>query len=91
MGGRKQEDGNEEASRKKEIAYHVNGILLNNNELRDLKEFHVTLIRDVLEEPDRLQWINLSYNYLEKIDDELLKFEQLKVLQLHGNYIKDLE
>lgn len=91
MGGRKQDEGGEEASRKKEIALHVNAILLNNNYLRDLKDFHVTLTRDVLEEPDRLQWINLSYNYLEKIDKELLNFPQLKSLQLHGNYIRELE
>jgi len=64
---------------------------LNNNYLRDLKDFHVTLTRDVLEEPDRLQWINLSYNYLEKIDKELLNFPQLKSLQLHGNFIRELE
>ena len=54
MGGRKQEEGGEEASRKKEVVLHVNAILLNNNFLRDLKDLHVTLVRDVLEEPDRL-------------------------------------
>ena len=69
----------------------MNAILLNNNYLRDLKDLHVTLVRDVLEAPDRLQWINLSYNYLDKIDEELLKFPQLRSLQLHGNYIKELE
>ena len=50
-----------------------------------------TLSQWVLYEPDRLQWLNLSYNYLVKIDPEILKFTQLKSLQLHGNYIKELE
>ena len=50
-----------------------------------------TLSQYVLYEPDRLQWLNLSYNYLVKIDPEILKFTQLKSLQLHGNYVKELE
>ena len=52
---------------------------------------HDTLTEYVLWEPDRLQWINLSYNHLVKIDEEILKFQNLKTLQLHGNYVKDLE
>jgi len=69
----------------------VNTILLNNNELRDLNFFYDTLSTYVLHQPERLQWLNLSYNYLIKIDAEILKFGQLKSLQLHGNYIADLE
>lgn len=80
MGGRKQEEGGEEASRKKDVVLHVNALLLNNNCLRDLKDMHSTLCDYVLYEPDRLQWINLSYNYLVKIDEEILKFHNLKTL-----------
>ena len=54
MGGRKQEEGGEEASRKKEVVLHVNALLLNNNCLRDLKDMHSTLSEYVLYEPDRL-------------------------------------
>ena len=90
MGGRKQEEGGEEASRKKDVALHVNAILLNNNMLRDLNGLHNTLCKHVLYEPERLQWINLSYNYLVKIDPELLEFQTLKSLQLHGNFIREL-
>jgi Leucine-rich repeat (LRR) protein len=40
----------------------------------------------------RLQWIDLSYNYLEKIEDEIvLNFPCLKTLYLHGNYILNIE
>ena len=48
MGGRKQEDGKEEAQKKKEITYVVNTILLNNNEIRDLHGFYDTLSTYVL-------------------------------------------
>jgi hypothetical protein len=43
MGGRKVEDGKEEEQRKKKVKYHVNSILLNNNEIRDIKSFYDTL------------------------------------------------
>ena len=63
-GGRKPEDGNEVAKKKKGITYHVNSLLLNNNEIRDIKGLYPVLREYVLFEPDRLQWLNLSYNYL---------------------------
>jgi len=34
LGNKRQEDGKEEAQRKKEIHYVVNSLLLNNNEIR---------------------------------------------------------
>ena len=42
-------------------------------------------------EPHNLTWLNLSYNYLVKIDEEILHFPNLKSLNLQGNYIKSLE
>ena len=90
MGNRKPEDGKEETQRKKEVVYHVNSLLLNNNEIRDIKGLYTVLKESVLYEPDRLQWLNLSYNYLVKIDIDILDFQQLKSLQLQGNYINDL-
>ena len=90
-GGRKPEDGKEETQRKKEVVYHVNSLLLNNNEVRDIKGLYSVLREYVLFEPDRLQWLNLSYNYLVKIDADILDFANLKSLQLQGNYINDLE
>ena len=79
-GNRKAEDGKEEAQKKKEINFVVNTVLLNNNEIRDLNKFYETLSTYVLYEPDRLQWLNLSYNFLVKIDDDILQFPQLKSL-----------
>ena len=81
-GGRKPEDGKEETQRKKEVVYHVNSLLLNNNEVRDIRGLYSVLREYVLFEPDRLQWLNLSYNYLVKIDVDILDFANLKSLQL---------
>ena len=49
-----------------------------------------TLETYVIKQPYHLQWLNLSHNYLVKIDAEILKFPYLKALQLHGNYINNL-
>lgn len=38
-----------------------------------------------------MQWLDLSYNYLIKINDEIPKFTQLKTLNLNNNYIYSLE
>jgi Leucine-rich repeat (LRR) protein len=40
--------------------------------------------------PENLIWIDLSYNYLVTIDEEILKFPNLQNLYLNYNYIKDL-
>lgn len=41
---------------------------------------------------NKLMWIDLSYNYLEKIEDEIVtNFPNLRTLYLHGNYILNLE
>jgi len=82
LGSRKPEDGKEEAQRKKEIDYNVNSVLLNNNEIRELKGLYETLKDFVLFDIGKLQWLNLSYNYLIKIDDDICKFTNLKTLQL---------
>ena len=41
---------------------------------------------------NQLQWIDLSYNFLETIEDDLIaEFPHLKTLYLHGNYIANLD
>jgi Leucine-rich repeat (LRR) protein len=42
-------------------------------------------------EPSRLEWLDLSYNFLVKIEPEILEFPNLKTLYLHGNFIASLE
>lgn len=65
--------------------------MLNNNEIRDLNGLYDVLNTSVLYNINHLQWINLSYNYLVTLDPEIKRFTNLKCLQLHGNYINDLE
>ena len=67
-------------------------MFINNNQIREIKGLYETL-KFVLpqENPHNIIWLNLSYNYLTKIEDELLKFPLLRSLNLHGNYFSDLE
>jgi len=63
---------------------------LNNNSLESLQDLPPAL-KLVMEEPFRnLQWIDLSWNGLTKIEESLLGFRQLKALYLHKNKIKKL-
>jgi Leucine-rich repeat (LRR) protein len=49
------------------------------------------VLRDVMwKSPENLLWIDLSYNYLITIDEEISKFPNLQNLYLNYNYIKDL-
>lgn len=65
-------------------------IFLNNNELRSIRGLR-NILDSVIWNPDRLEWLDLSYNYLEKVEPEILNFPNLKTLYLHGNYISNLE
>jgi Leucine-rich repeat (LRR) protein len=92
LGGRKVEDGKEEKKRQKQIEMEVTSIFLNNNEIRDIRGLSETLVFVMPKSnPQNLMWLNLSYNFLQKIDAEILNFPQLRSLNLHGNYISDLE
>jgi len=49
------------------------------------------VLEDIMwKSPANLIWIDLSYNYLLTIDEEILKFPNLQNLYLQYNYIKDL-
>jgi Leucine-rich repeat (LRR) protein len=61
-------------------------LFLNNNEIRTVVNLRTTLDY-VMWNPNNLEWLDLSYNYLEKIEPEILQFPNLKTLYLHGNYI----
>jgi len=38
-----------------------------------------------------LLWLDLSYNYLEVIDEDVLQLPNLQTLYMHGNYISSLD
>jgi Leucine-rich repeat (LRR) protein len=91
--GRKNDDGTGKGSeniRKKAVYTVCTSLFLNNNEIRTLKGLK-DILNYVVWQPNNLEWIDLSYNYLDKIDKELLSFPSLKALYLHGNYISNLE
>ncbi|XP_075827765.1 leucine-rich repeat-containing protein 51 isoform X1 [Microtus pennsylvanicus] len=59
---------------------------LNNNVLNDLKDFS-QVVSQLLQHPENLAWIDLSFNDLTSIDPVLTTFFNLSVLYLHGNSI----
>lgn len=90
MGGRKPEDQKVEAKRKKIVQVVCTSIFLNNNEIRSIRGMR-PILDSVMWNPERLEWLDLSYNYLERIEPEILNFPNLKTLYLHGNYISNLD
>jgi len=79
-----------EAKRKKLVNVYCTSIFLNNNELRTAMGLR-NILDSVMWEPSKLEWLDLSYNYLQRIEPEILEFPNLKTLYLHGNYIANLE
>lgn len=90
MGGRKTEEQKTEMARKIQVRKVTTALFLQNNQFRSIQGLRSTL-DDVMWTPNQLQWLDLSYNYLENIEVELLNFPQLKTLYLHGNYFNNLE
>nr|XP_039255048.1 leucine-rich repeat-containing protein 51-like isoform X1 [Styela clava] len=70
--------------------YCSKAIKLGNNSLARLENFSSGL-QAVLEDPESIEWIDLSFNDLTKIDNVILEYPNLKVLYLHANYIDDLK
>ncbi|KAM5247144.1 leucine-rich repeat-containing protein 51 isoform 2-T2 [Ctenodactylus gundi] len=62
---------------------------LNNNILSDLRNFS-QVVSQLLEHPENLAWIDLSFNDLHSIDPVLATFVNLSILYLHGNSIQRL-
>ena len=65
-------------------------LFLQNNELRTLKDM-ANVLEVVMWNSRNLLWLDLSYNFLTTIEEELLEFPELKTLYLHGNYISSLD
>mmetsp|Transcript_41216 Transcript_41216/g.30299 ORF Transcript_41216/g.30299 Transcript_41216/m.30299 type:complete len:192 (-) Transcript_41216:29-604(-) len=90
MGGRKQEDAKAKQERKKQVVVYCTSLFLNNNELRSIKGLSEVL-QSVMWYPERLEWLDLSYCLLDKVEMELVNFPMLKTLYLHGNYIQNMD
>lgn len=63
-------------------------VKLNNNMLETVVGLPTALESCMLSPLVNLQWIDLSFNQLTTVEPELLVFENLKALYLHGNCIK---
>ena len=63
---------------------------LNNNALTELGAL-MDIVMTKFENPCQLAWIDLSFNELSNIHPVVTEFENLQILYLHGNLIKDLK
>lgn len=46
---------------------------------------------EVVEFPEDIAWLDLSFNGIASISDDILHFQALKMLYLHGNKIRYLK
>jgi len=65
-------------------------VKLNNNMLETLQGLSRALEFAVSNPLQNIQWLDLSWNQLTAIEPELLQFQNLKALYLHGNCIKSM-
>lgn len=63
---------------------------LNNNSLTELGAL-MEIVVTKFENPSQLAWLDLSFNELTNIHPVITEFENLQILYLHGNLIKDLK
>ncbi|XP_074871696.1 leucine-rich repeat-containing protein 51 [Carettochelys insculpta] len=64
-------------------------VRLNNNTINELTDFAPTM-EQLLEYPEELSWVDLSFNDLMTIDLVLTTYPNLRALNLHGNSIQSL-
>lgn len=69
--------------------YLCTSLRLNNNHLTNIDGI-ANLINQLLEYPERLTWLDLSFNKLADIPQELTSMPNLKIIYLHGNHLADL-
>ena len=62
-------------------------IRLANNNLVDTRGLYKMAL-DVVECPEDIAWLDLSFNDIEAVSEDVLEFPALKMIYLHGNKIK---
>lgn len=70
--------------------YLTSSLWLSNNNFASLSGLD-DLTKRFLEDPAELRWLDVAYNRVGDVDDELLKYKNLKILYLHGNLISDMK
>ena len=63
---------------------------LNNNLMRSLDGIQ-TIAYELVERPEAITWLDLSFNKIDVMIPEILAFTGLKILYLHGNRLSDLK
>jgi len=71
--GRKTEDSKVETQKKQKIATQTQMVFLQNNEFRELTGLK-SMLTDIMYDVSNILWLDLSYNYLVTIEDELMNF-----------------
>ncbi|XP_054289083.1 leucine-rich repeat-containing protein 51-like [Macrosteles quadrilineatus] len=69
--------------------YSCTSLRLNNNQLTTIHGIHAVAYQ-ILEQPEKLTWLDLSFNKLTSVAPEIASFPSLKILYLHGNQLSDL-
>ncbi|XP_046995156.1 leucine-rich repeat-containing protein 51-like [Schistocerca americana] len=69
--------------------YRCQALRLNNNAIASVQGLF-SVARLVLEKPGQLTWLDLSFNQLSSLPDDLCHFLGLKILYLHGNRLSEL-
>ncbi|XP_076679605.1 leucine-rich repeat-containing protein 51 isoform X2 [Andrena cerasifolii] len=67
----------------------TSSLWLSNNSLTSMDGLE-NLAQKILDDPAYLSWLDLSFNEIGRIGDDILKFLNLKILYLHGNNISNI-
>lgn len=70
--------------------YNSTTLKFSNNTITDFEGFE-SAVELLLENPSELSYLDLSINYIMKLDEAILKYPNIKMLYLHGNRIDKLE
>ena len=70
--------------------YQTRCLRLNNNLLAELTGF-MSVLEQLLVEPNILTWVDISFNEMTKISACLCDLPELQILYLHGNSINDID
>ncbi|XP_014272326.1 leucine-rich repeat-containing protein 51 [Halyomorpha halys] len=81
--------GNKGYKKTKEGKYSCVSLRLNNNYIENISGIH-SICLEILEAPEKLTWLDLSFNRLTSIPAEITTLSSLKIIYLHGNHLVDL-